>query len=179
MSRIYGLTWINLFALHNPESVLIAANVGLSAYCPHRCMIKFEEIDEPLRVTLSRTLTIAVVVGVVASFATHNIRMGFAIGLGALWPSVGGHWIELLWLNLIRKRLKPKVPILVALRLIYWWAWGFVIIFPAFYTIHVIAPSLPPMPSPLLGGFGFLFVEMLLHGIFAMNHRPNAFDARL
>ena len=61
---------------------------------------------EPLRTTLVRTILIAIVAGTVLTAwpasSARPIRWPVAVVL-MLWPSFGGHWLELWYLNWLRR----------------------------------------------------------------------------
>src|SRR4051794_39531180 len=77
--------------------------------------LPFPPYGEPLRQTLMRTFTIALVIGAVLAqwpaggptargAAPFITRWGIGTLL-ALWPSLGGHCVEVFFLNYLRQRL--------------------------------------------------------------------------
>src|ERR1700724_618875 len=79
---------------------------------------------EPLRTTLFRTGTIAMVVGAVLARSWGGLaRWPLAILL-VLWPSLGGHWVEVWFLNSLRPRLFTAYGVQVAARVAVWFVGG-------------------------------------------------------
>jgi hypothetical protein len=57
-------------------------------------------------VTLARTGGIAGVVGLVLAWLSRGGVWGWVLGtLIALWPALGGHFVELVFLNWVRRRV--------------------------------------------------------------------------
>ena len=58
-------------------------------------MTDWKPYHEPFRVTLTRTVSIALVAGAAVALPAGGIRRWPAISLLMLWPAFGGHWIDL------------------------------------------------------------------------------------
>src|SRR3954454_9802106 len=83
-------------------------------------MTPWQPYAEPLRTTLTRTLGIALVAGVVIAWASRG-AVSWPVGvLVALWPAFGGHWVELWFLNWLRPRLSPTRVTQVLARVVVW-----------------------------------------------------------
>ena len=65
--------------------------------------------QEPIRQTLRRTVMIAVVVGAVIALSSRRLSNLLPGTVLALWPSFGGHWVEVWFLDWVRPRL-PSTP---------------------------------------------------------------------
>jgi hypothetical protein len=90
----------------------------------HSMTSQWQPFREPLPVTLLRTGTIAIVVGaVLAQFWGGLARWPMATLL-VLWPSLGGHWVELWFLNWLRPRLSAARRVQVAARVGVWFVGG-------------------------------------------------------
>ena len=61
--------------------------------------------QEPLRITMLRTGMIAIVVGAVLARSWGGLARWPMATLLVLWPSFGGHWVEVWFLNWLRPRL--------------------------------------------------------------------------
>src|SRR4051812_49740572 len=102
--------------------------------------LPFPPYHEPLRQTLARTITIALVIGAVlaqwpiagpTSRSTTPFLTRWGIGtLLALWPSLGGHVVELFFLNHLRQRLPTTRPTQSAPRLTTWFIAGALLTLP-------------------------------------------------
>src|SRR5947209_6138045 len=91
-------------------------------------MPDWEPVREPLRVTLTRTLGIAIVIGAVVALSTGRLRSWPAITLLALWPSVGGHWVELAFLNYLRPRISESRHVQLGARILVWFIGGIILV---------------------------------------------------
>jgi hypothetical protein len=76
-----------------------------------------------MRTTLTRTVTIALVAGTIVSRWLGWSRWPLAVLL-MLWPSFGGHWVELWFLNWLRPRIPAARGAQVAARVATWFAGG-------------------------------------------------------
>src|SRR3954468_13055058 len=90
-------------------------------------MSNWTPFEEPLRATFTRTIGIAMIVGGVLSFRFGGIsRWPLATTL-ILWPSFGGHWIDLWFLNWLRPRLPSDRSVQLAARIVLWFVGGIVL----------------------------------------------------
>jgi hypothetical protein len=134
---------------------------------------------EPLRDTLLRTITIAVVAGTVLAFSTHHrVRWPFAV-LVMLWPSLGGHVVELAFLNWLRPRIPAERRVQVAARLATWFAGGVILA----ACMAITARALTGRPTRSLAwwvaGLGFIGVELIAHlALLRARGRPSIYDGR-
>lgn len=135
--------------------------------------------DEPLRTTLLRTGAIAAVVGLALSLARGGLAWWPAAFLLALWPSFGGHWIELLFLRALRPRLPAARAIQLAARVAVWLAGGVLLALGAAAT----GMALGAFPRALdtrwaLGGPLFVGVELVAHAALWLRGLPSVYDGR-
>src|SRR5207253_4947804 len=79
---------------------------------------------EPLRVTLTRTVTMAAVLGAVLARWWGGLTHWPMATLLMLWPAFGGHWVELWYLNWLRPRLPVSRAVQVSARIVVWFAGG-------------------------------------------------------
>src|SRR2546423_12484314 len=77
---------------------------------------------ELLRMTLLRTGTIALVVGALLArpWGGGGLARWPMATLLMLWPALGGHWVEVWFLNWLRPRLSGARAVQVAARI---WVW--------------------------------------------------------
>jgi hypothetical protein len=73
--------------------------------------------------TLARNLSIAVVAGVVISVVGRVPFLPLPGMLLALWPSLGGHFVEIAFLDCVRRRL-PRTRLVQASARLVWAAGG-------------------------------------------------------
>ena len=81
---------------------------------------------EPMRTTLVRTISIALVAGTVAARSLGWSHWTLLV-LVMLWPSFGGHWVELWFLNWLRPRIPDARAVQAAARVAIWFVGGIVL----------------------------------------------------
>src|SRR5437016_1654485 len=79
---------------------------------------------EPLRITLARTVTIALVIGGVLARWWGGLSPWPLATLLVVWFSFGGHWVELWFLNWLRPRLPVARVAQVGARIAVWFVGG-------------------------------------------------------
>src|SRR3978361_1728573 len=85
---------------------------------------QWQPYREPLRSTVLRTGMIAIVVGAVLARLWGGPARWPLATLLALWPSFGGHWVEIWFLNWLRPRLSPTPGVQTATRVLAWFGGG-------------------------------------------------------
>ncbi|MEP6961336.1 MAG: hypothetical protein ABI995_04620 [Acidobacteriota bacterium] len=80
--------------------------------------------QEPLRITLTRTIAIAMIVAAALSPWLGGIHRWPTLTLLGLWPSLGGHFVEVAFLNILRPRLPAARPVKFAARIALWFLAG-------------------------------------------------------
>ena len=126
-----------------------------------------------MRRALARNVTIAVVVGIVVAFARRSPSLAVSAAFLALWPSLGGHFVEVAFLNGVRPRLPRSSLLLMSTRLLWWIVGG------AFLGVALIATaSALPVVAPSwhwwwLGTPMFVCIELAVHAALALRGRPN------
>jgi hypothetical protein len=119
---------------------------------------------EPITRTLARTFGIAVVVGgVYALTSPAGVAGWLAAAVTMTWPSFGGHWVELWFINWLSPRL-PDGPVQSIARLLTWFVGGSVLAVGMALTARTLG-----VPGPLsrlewwAGGLGFVGLELIVH----------------
>lgn len=140
----------------------------------------WEPFREPLRATLARTVTIAVIVGAVLAVASHGgLRRWPLITLLVLWPSFGGHWVELCHLNWLRPHLGVARSVQTATRLLVWFLGGSVLMLGMCLTAAALGmfPS-ARWPRWWLGGLAFIGIELFVHLVLQLRGKPSFYNSR-
>jgi hypothetical protein len=100
---------------------------------------------EPFRRTLARNAIISVVVATVFALVQRRLWLIGPVALLALWFSLGGHYVEVIFLNGVRPRI-PAVPTIQSLvRILIWICGGILLYWGMALTARVLpvrAPSL-------------------------------------
>jgi len=131
-----------------------------------------EKFSEPLATTLRRTIAIALVAGLVFSVATHGgLRRWPITTVIMMWPSFGGHWIELFYLNWLRGRLPAGARTIA--RLVVWFVAGCLFGIAMALTSAALNYHPVQLPAWWLAGFGFIVVELIAHLALRLRGRPS------
>lgn len=135
-------------------------------------------VDEPLHVTLLRSIGIAVAVGALVTLVWGGGLQRWAIVTAlALWPSLGGHWLELWFLNWLRPRLSTARPVQIAARLVVWFIGGIAIALGVWLTATVLTrPRRTPWAMWWIAGFAFIGIELVVHLGLERRGRPSFFN---
>jgi hypothetical protein len=143
---------------------------------------QWQPYREPLRVTLVRTGTIALVVGAVLARCWRGgglARWPMATLL-ALWPALGGHWVELWFLNWLRPRLSDARAVQVAARIGVWFVGGTVPALGMWLSAMALGGFQPARwPAWWLGGLAgvaFIGIELVVHLVLQLRGRPNFYN---
>lgn len=140
----------------------------------------WQPVREPLRATLARTVAIAVIVGAVLAAGPHGgVRRWPLMTLLVLWPSFGGHWVELAYLNGLRPRLPAARALQAAARILVWFLGGIVLMFGMCLTATAFG-VLPPTrwPQWWLGGLAFIAIELIVHFMLQLRGKASFYSGR-
>ena len=132
---------------------------------------------EPLRVTLARTVGIAVVAGLLIALATGRLRRWPAISLLMLWPAFGGHWVDLLFLNAVRPSLPDRRMIQVVARIAIWFVGGVMLGYGVRLTARMLPLHLATtwLTWPTAGAL-FVAIELVAHAVLQLRGRPSLYN---
>jgi hypothetical protein len=134
---------------------------------------------EPIRTTLTRTVAIAVIVGAVVAWQMGKpARWPFAT-LVMLWPSLGGHFVELFFLDYLRPRVRGGRAAQIAIRVALWSGGGMAL----FACVRWTATALGGLPALerlawWIGGVAFVAIELVAHLMLRLAGRPSFYDGR-
>lgn len=134
---------------------------------------------EPLRATLVRTITIALVAGAVLSRWMGGWPHWPMLTLLLLWPSFGGHWIELWFLNWLRPRLSAARGAQVVARVAVWFVGGTVLALGMGLTALALgAFPASRWPAWWIAGLGFIGVELVAQLALQLRGMPSFYNGR-
>src|SRR3954463_11835770 len=140
---------------------------------------KWQRFQEPLRVTLTRTITIALVAGGVVSLWAGGLARWPLLSLLMLWPSFGGHWVDLLFLNAIRPRLPETRGVQLTARLATWFAGGAVLALGMQLTVLLMLHGARvTWLTWARAGAMFVAIELVAHAGLHGRGRPSFYDGR-
>jgi hypothetical protein len=137
---------------------------------------------EPFRTTVIRNVLIAVVASTVFAVSTsrsaHAIRWPIAFVL-MLWPTFGGHWLELWYLDWLRPRLPASVIAQRAARLATWFIGGCIVGIGLALTARAL-DGIPfaRWPAWWLGGMALIVIELVAHAGLQLRGQPSFYNGR-
>jgi hypothetical protein len=134
---------------------------------------------EPLRTTLVRTIIIALVAGAVLAHWTGGWTRWPVTTLIMLWPSFGGHWVELWYLNWLRPRLSTARHVQIAARMAVWFVGGIVLAVGMALTARALGGfRAVGWRAWWIAGCAFVGVELIAHTGLQLRGRPSVYNAR-
>lgn len=140
-------------------------------------MADWQPYREPFRVTLTRTVSIALVAGAAVALAAGDLRRWPAVSLLMLWPAFGGHWIDLLFLNGLRPHLPANRLIHRLSRLLVWFLGGIALAAGAQLTARALFDR-PPLfwLTWATAGLAFVGIELVAHAALHLRGRPSFYN---
>lgn len=139
----------------------------------------WQPFHEPLRTTLTRTVTIAIVAGAIVARSLGGLSRWPLGTLLMLWPSFGGHWVDLYFLNWLRPRLPRAREVQMPARLVVWFAGGCLLGVGMAYTALLVAGMpLGRWPAWWVAGVAFIGIELVVHLAFQLRGRPSFYNGR-
>ena len=119
---------------------------------------------------------IAIIAGAVfARFQGGMARWPIATLL-MLWPSFGGHWVEIGFLNRVRPRIPAARGLQLAARLGVWFAGGVCLAIGIELTAMALGFRRGLWPSWWLGGPAFIAIELVVHLVMQLRGRPSFYN---
>jgi hypothetical protein len=127
---------------------------------------------------LARTIAIAAVIGAwLAWWSRSGVRFWPAATLLALWPSLGGHFVEIWFLNWLRPRLPASRWAQVLARIAVWFAGGVALLAAMQATALALSlPYFPRLPAWWVGGAAFIGIELVAHLVLQLRGRNSFYN---
>jgi hypothetical protein len=145
---------------------------------------QWQPYREPLYSTILRTGVIAIVAGAALTRLQGGPGRWLTATLLVIWPSFGGHWVEVWFLNRLRPRLSIARGVQIAARVGLWFVGGIVLAI----GMNLTAMGLTAMesvgfrpvrwPALWLGGPAFIGIELLVHLVLQLRGRPSFYNGR-
>jgi hypothetical protein len=136
-----------------------------------------EPYREPVRSTLARTVAIAIATGAVWAWRLGSWKQWPLAALVTLWPALGGHFVELGYLNYLRARLGARRTVLVGVRLAVWFVGGAALAVGARETAIALGGfGAIAWLTWWLGGVTFIAIELVAHMVLRLRGRPSFYD---
>ena len=140
---------------------------------------QWQPFQEPIARTLFRTVLIAFVAGGVIALPSRLWTRWPLATLLAMWPSFGGHWVEVWFLNWLRPRVSLSPGVQTASRVLVWFAGGSFLFLGMRLTASAFVQwRSPQWPTWWLGGVAFVGIELLVHLFMQLRGRPSFYNGR-
>lgn len=123
----------------------------------------WQPFREPLRATLMRTVPMAVAIGAAIAWGLGGIRYWPLGALLALWVTLGGHLVEVLFLNGVRPRLARTRAVQVIARLAVWFLGGVGLGACMKLTAGLFDVRTGQWPAWWAAGAAFVVIELIVH----------------
>lgn len=137
-----------------------------------------QPFTEPWRTTALRTGSLALAVGVIVGLRQRHFGVVPVVTLLALWFTLGGHFVEVLFRNRLGRYISGPPAIHALCRVGYWFLGGVVLFAGALATRALLAARMPIPFSWWQAGMGFVGVELLVHLGLRARGQPNVYDGR-
>jgi hypothetical protein len=122
---------------------------------------------------------IAIVAGAVLARLWGGLARWPMATLLMLWPTFGGHWVEVWFLNKLRPRLSTARGLQVAARVAVWFAGGAGLAIGMCLTATALAGFRPARwPAWWLGGLAFIGIELVTHLVLQLRRLPSFYNRR-
>jgi hypothetical protein len=128
---------------------------------------------EPFARVLARNVAIALGVGVVAALARRNALLVLEVGALALWFSLGGHFVEVLFLSQARPRMPHLARPRQVARLLTWFVGGALLFTLMTGSARLLALRWLSFEAWWIGALAFVAIELFVHALLALSGRPN------
>lgn len=139
---------------------------------------RWEPFVEPWRATALRTGAIALAIGVGVGLYKRQLAAVPLATLLALWFTLGGHFVEVLFRNQLRHRSGGQASVQAAARLVSWFIGGSAL-FAGALTTRAILTGQGAVPWPWwTGGVAFVVLELLVHLLLHARGQPSFYDGR-
>lgn len=144
-----------------------------------RTATAWQPFREPLGTTLMRTIAIALVAGALFAQRWGGLARWPAASVMMLWPALGGHFLDLWFLNWLRPRLPRDRGVQIAARLVLWFLGGVLFLFAMRLTGIALIGARPAPRAPWwIGGLAFIAIELTAQLVLRLRGRPSFYDGR-
>jgi hypothetical protein len=157
---------------------VVRENDIVDASMEHSTTSQWQSAREPLRDTLLRNGIIAISIGFVLALLWGGLARWPIASLLALWPSLGGHWLEVWFLNRLRHRLPAARTVQTASRVVVWFMGGTGLAIGIALTAMALGIRLAHWPPWWLAGAAFIGIELVAHLALQARGRPSFYNGR-
>ena len=146
---------------------------------PGTAVGEWQPFREPARTTLARTLGIALVAGALFARQWGGMERWPVTTIVILWPALGGHLLELWFLNWLRPRLPHRRSVQAIARVALWVLGGVVFQAAMRLTAAALTGLRPASRVPWwIGGLVFIAIELVAQLVLHLRGRPSFYGGR-
>jgi len=137
----------------------------------------WQRFEEPLWKTLVRNVGIAAAVGAVLALSRRRLSSVGLFTLLALWFTLGGHYVEVMFLNVVRGQWPKRRSTQVIARLAVWFVGGCVLFLGMSITARLLSIHSLDHRALWIGGGLLIGIELVVHLLGLFRRRPNFYEA--
>lgn len=137
-----------------------------------------QPVAESWGTTLRRNGVLALAIGAGAGLSDRRLAVVAPVTLVALWFTIGGHFVELLFRNRLGPRIGGSREGLAVTRLVYWFIGGSVLFAAALATRRLLTGPAPTLWPWWAGGALFVGAELGVHLLLRARGQPSFYDGR-
>jgi hypothetical protein len=142
-------------------------------------MTTWQAFHESPRATLLRTGGIALVAGAALAHWWGGLGRWPLAAAIMLWPTLGGHWLELWFLNWLRPRIPAARPVQIVVRLALWFVGGVALGLGMHLTVIAFTGRQSAhWPPWWAAGLAFIGLELVAQAVLQFRGRPSFFNGR-
>jgi hypothetical protein len=134
--------------------------------------------EEPLYRTLRRNFAIAAVIAGVLAFRRHQFAFFLPFFALAIWFSLGGHYVEVAFLNGLRPRIPVQRAAQIGGRVATWFAGGAILFLFMLATARLLHIQALRLQMWWMAGLAFIGIELIAHAVLALRRCPNFYNGR-
>ena len=139
---------------------------------------RWEPFTESWRATALRTGLLALAIGVGVGLYQRQLASVPLVTLFALWFTLGGHFLEVLLRNRLRRRISSQTAVQALARIACWFAGGCVLYQGALGTRAILTGRGALAWPWWMAGIAFVGVELLVHLLLRARGQPSFYDGR-
>jgi hypothetical protein len=133
---------------------------------------------EPWTATARRTVGLALIISLAIAASRRSVQSTPIIFITAMWFTLGGHFVELFFLRIVRPRINPAIVAQFVTRVATWFVGGVVIAAEAKASWVLLTEWNAPSWPWWAGGVAFVFIEWVTHTMLRLAGRPSVFNGR-
>jgi len=137
----------------------------------------WQPFAEPWRNTALRTGSLALAIGIGVGLYRRQFSIIPIVTLLALWFTLGGHYLEVLFRNYVQQRIAPQA-LRASSRLAFWFVGGTTLYAAALATRTALTGRGAESWPWWTGGLVFVGVELVIHLLLQAHGQPSFYNGR-